>query len=101
MSAPIQNLDQVNILTNGGCITLSDGQQACGGKRRDFWMFYDVCCPDTGQFGPAGSVINTTVSYMLYDTTNPPPVGACVNDFPRPQAGFTEAIPGVAAAPCG
>ena len=97
VSAPIQNLDQINTLTNGGCITLSDGQQVCSGKRKDFWIYYDVCCPDNGQFGPPGSIINTVTSYTFYDTTVGPQ--SCATDFPRPQAGFTEKIP-AASFPC-
>jgi hypothetical protein len=60
----LKNLDEVNAVMSGGSITLSDGQVVTGVKSPGYWLYFNICCPDAGQFGAIGTTISTTTSYQ-------------------------------------
>ena len=62
----LNNMEEVNeVTTSGGGITLADGQFIPGVARRRFWLSYEVCCPDFGDFGDPGDLIRTHNEYTV------------------------------------
>jgi hypothetical protein len=67
----LTNLDDVNTLTTGGSITLADGQVVKGSRTNAFWLYYEVCCPDAGQFGLPGTSIAHSNTYTTRRGSDP------------------------------
>ncbi len=88
ITATFTTLDQINTVTTGGTVVLPSGQVVEGAKRNRFWLYYEVCCPDYGQFGDPGSRLETSTEYEMQINNLP---STCVLDAPRSEA--PEAIP--------
>ena len=67
----LHNLDEVNTLTTGGSLTLADGQVVQGKGDSNYGLFFEVCCPDAGQFGAPGTGAITRTTYIIRRGTDP------------------------------
>jgi hypothetical protein len=67
----LENLDQVNTVTTGGQLVLGDGQVVQGRRDNNFWLHFEVCCPDLGRFGAPGDTIVQTTTYTEQFNNNP------------------------------
>lgn len=66
VTAVLSTLEQVNQATiPGGTVILDDGQVIRGRGRRRFWLHYEVCCPDWGDFGKPGDSLSTAIDYTM------------------------------------
>lgn len=65
-TATLTSLEQVNQATTpNGQVHLSDGQIIKGKGRKRFWLHYEVCCPDDGEFGRPGDFLETAIDYTM------------------------------------
>ena len=81
VTAVLSNLEQVNQATiPGGTVVLDDGQVIEGKGRKRFWLHYEVCCPDWGDFGEPGDSLSTAIDYTM---RNQGIVAACVQASTR------------------
>ena len=85
VTATLTSLEQVNQATTpGGIVTLADGQVIEGSGRKRYWLHYEVCCPDQGQFGTPGDLLSTSIQYAVQGN----PAGgviSCSTKFSRPS----------------
>jgi hypothetical protein len=67
ITVTLDSIDQINAVTTGGSITLADGQVVQGRVDNNFWLHFQVCCPDLGQFGVPGDSLNqvTTITEVM------------------------------------
>lgn len=66
VTATLTSMHQVNQATTpGGVVILDDGQVINGRGRRRFWLHYEVCCPDWGDFGAPGDYLDMGIDYTL------------------------------------
>jgi hypothetical protein len=81
VTATLSSLHQVNQATTpGGQVILDDGQVIDGRGRRRFWLHYEICCPDWGDFGKPGDYLDTGIDYTMRQTGI---VTACVQASTR------------------
>jgi hypothetical protein len=78
VTATLTNLEQVNEATTpNGEVILADGQIIKGKGRKRYWLHYEVCCPDQGQFGTPGDLLSTSIKYAVYDSAGGGSTIAC------------------------
>ena len=84
VTATLTSLEQVNEATTpGGIVTLVDGQTIEGKGRKRYWLHYEVCCPDQGQFGTPGDLLSTSIKYAVYDSVGGGIIGCSTKDTRR------------------
>ncbi len=90
VTATFTTLDQINSVTSGTTIVLPSGQVVEGVKKNRFWLYFEVCCPDFGDFGEPGTRLETNTEY---DTEVGNIASTCVTNTTRTEA--PEKIPEV------